>query len=424
MTTMPIRVVELDIDMGIGEPLTVSTRTQERTQGTTFQIPGKNTPNTEATFPEGKPFKIHVSSDYMGHILIQHKSKTLLRFELKSFVNSPINLEPVRVYLRRATPAPTNFGFPSSQPWSPPQGPWYGPNTSSSRSFSTTSQPSDLDDIYVFAAQIPTKLKQGLHDVATASEETLTWLAKTICPSKTLQTGAGIANTLYDVRHILKDHGARFYLKKHKNGNIHVVFRGVKGLRKYLTGTRFLLDNPKIISLTGGTTSIVKGATQGLKSLKSAPAKVNLIFCGIVDVVSWMNDGDKPFTDLLVDLGMGVAKGLLSSALSSGLVAGAMGLIVTAGAAISVPIWLVIGATIVLGIGINMVLDELDERFQITQKTKSFINESKDNLRKDFNRIVREFLAQYLAWTELTSGEGTFKERMKSALRIPDYTDN
>ncbi len=194
---------------------------------------------------------------------------------------------------------------------------------------------------------------------------------------KGVSTGAVTTKDIIIHRHILKDFGfkGKFYIKTVK-GKQYVIFRGYSGLRKWYTGTRYKVTNPKVMSL-----SAAGKIKSGLKG-----NAVTILIVGAIDVVEWMmsEEEDKQFEDLCVTLGMDALKVVVGSIITAGLAAWALAIIAKLGA--TVPVWIVIGGTIVLSIIVGCGLDLLDNKIGASEYMKgkgrevgSFLEEAWQN---------------------------------------------
>jgi len=171
---------------------------------------------------------------------------------------------------------------------------------------------------------------------------------------KVISTGAVSSKDVTIHYKILKDFGfkGKFYIKTVK-GKQYVIFRGYNGLRKWYTGTRYRVTNPKVINLS---------AAGKLKSGMKGNA-VTILIVGAIDVVDWImnEEEDKQFEDLCVTLGMDALKTVVTSIITAGLAALALAII---GA--SAPVWVVISGTILLGVCVGLGIDWIDNKIGTT----------------------------------------------------------
>ncbi|MEJ8676887.1 hypothetical protein [Chromobacterium amazonense] len=217
--------------------------------------------------------------------------------------------------------------------------------------------------------------KNGGESTAIDSQKLLTrnWLWA--------QIGGGMAY-INDGRQWLKDlWNQKFYLQKikHKAGtSTYIIFKGNSGFRSYISGTRYLTTNDKVISISAGAGSlqgIGKGAWEAAKGSFKGAAKYALFLSIALDTAEWLADYEqrdpktgKPkrdLIDLLAKIFIDVAFAAVSSAIASVGVAFLVGAgILTGGVAVAL-------GGIVLAVGAGLVLGLLDNHVGITQSLSS-----------------------------------------------------
>ncbi|MGK9233838.1 hypothetical protein KXS07_20050 [Inquilinus limosus] len=161
----------------------------------------------------------------------------------------------------------------------------------------------------------------------------------------------GIIPLLRDARsgaELLREFGltGRYYTKK-INGQTYVILRGYAGLRKVLTGSRYLLTNPKVIAY--GLTS----------AARAAEGTVNVIITIVVmvpmEIVRYLMDEQtlsRTFGEIL--------SGTMVSALASAMTFGIISLSTLAlGTFVAVPAGVIVGGTIIVGAAVNVALEAL-----------------------------------------------------------------
>ena len=175
---------------------------------------------------------------------------------------------------------------------------------------------------------------------------------------KGVTTGATTGKAIWNHRLVLKDFGfkGKFYIKTVK-GKEYIVFRGYSGLRKWYTGTRYRVTNPKVINLS---------AAGKLKSGMKGNA-VTILIVGAIDIADWIlsEDEDKKFEDLCVTLGMDALKVVVGSVVTAGLAALALGFVALFG--ITAPVAVVIVGTIAIGITVGFIIDLIDTKIGATE---------------------------------------------------------
>ncbi|WP_404363710.1 hypothetical protein ACIHQR_26660 [Corallococcus coralloides] len=406
---MLFRDLNLDISLGTGSLLTVDTRPSAKSGGTRFQIAGKEALMQTASFHDGTPLKIRLPREYLGPVLIQKNGRTVTRIDLKAIVPKPQAEDPVNLRIHSALPANRSLltsldssasalremtrgtvkldklRYEGSRPqkvFQPIQG---LPRNAALlrqpdpalvsrdltrgtveidelRRVHTHVAPLMADDVHVVPVTATKKCKEGVYALEELNEGCLASMMEWICgitPEKAAKTAAELGKGIYDGREFRGILATRIYIRRSAGKKAFAVIRGNPALRELMHYTRYLRQrHPMILSFS----SVPKAVVAGLKDLKSAPSLLNIAFTGVVDIASWMSDGDKPFTDLLADLGMDVAKAVVGSAIASGLMA-----FLGAGAAFlglaAAPLWLVVAGTIAVGLLVGWALDTFDEKF-------------------------------------------------------------
>jgi hypothetical protein len=239
-------------------------------------------------------------------------------------------------------------------------------------------------NVFVHRAQGVPPLREGAHNLNNLNDQQRGWFMRQVYGTELPDAVKGV----YTSRQLLRDFNARFYLKRGTDGVFYVVFRGLAGLRRHLTSTRYRIENPKIVSLTGsgGATTVRAGAVQGLRSMATAPSLVTLAFIGVMDVAEWMQDGNRPFTDLLVDLGLDVIKATVGAAIASGIMAGLVGLV----AGVTIPLVAAVAGGIILGLAIGLVIDQVDNRLGVGDTLKRWLRQGADDVHRGYDNFIYE----------------------------------
>jgi hypothetical protein len=276
----------------------------------------------------------------------------------------------------------------------------------------------EQDDTYVMAqisGEIVAKehLKEGENDFDSKSNEFYGQLVKSLLTN----TGGAIGQTV-DNFSLLKEFfpGGKFHIKEIK-GVYYIIFMGNAKKRKFIDGTKYGLNNPKVISL-----SIAKNGAgiKGAAKATMAPFKevvesgefsalkgtlVGLVLIGAVDYIYWYKEGilsenGRYLTDLLIDIGSDFVKGLIGSVIA-GFIVGAA--IVALGvSAATLPVVLVIGATIFIGVGVGMGLDILDNQIGATETIKRAGRTLSDRLSEGYFDFEDHIKALYFNTARMT----------------------
>lgn len=165
--------------------------------------------------------------------------------------------------------------------------------------------------------------------------------------------------------------GGNYYVKHvPKTGKSYVILKGYAGLRKYITGTRYLADHAKMIAL-----GIGKGAAQGARM----SGVLTIVLVGAANVVQYILDDEALLTDLGVALFVDFSKAAMSTV--AGAAAGALTAIAVTGG-IAAPIV----AGIVVGIVVSEALDAIDEKYEVKKTLQKWVRSEVDEVTREANR--------------------------------------
>lgn len=151
--------------------------------------------------------------------------------------------------------------------------------------------------------------------------------------------------------------GARAYIKTYA-GKAHIILKGYPGLRKILTGTKYGIKNPKIISMGLGKAGAINALKEG--------GLLTIALLTVYRVADYVLTDKETLTQLIGTLATDVVK--------VGITTGAS----IAVAALVSASTLAIGpmvAVVVVTIGVSYGLEYLDEKFHITDRVIAGLNE-------------------------------------------------
>lgn len=143
----------------------------------------------------------------------------------------------------------------------------------------------------------------------------------------------------------------RYYIDT-RGGKQYVIFKGRPGLRKTLTGTRYLATNTKVMKIGVGGQALRASARGGFI--------VSVIFSVSLNSIDWVLKDEFRWTNWIANVSTDLVKVVISGA--AGYAAG----MYFAGAATTIAI-LPLGAAIVAGIVVAGALYVLDNHFGITK---------------------------------------------------------
>lgn len=152
--------------------------------------------------------------------------------------------------------------------------------------------------------------------------------------------------------------GAQAYVK-HYGGKPHIILKGRPGLRRILTGTKYGIKNPKVVSMGLGRTGAVAAAKQG--------GVLSVILLTAYRVVDYFLTDNATLAQLVGRLATDVVK-----------VGIATGASIAAASAVAAVTTVAIGplvAVIVVGVGVSLILEYADGRLGITQRVVAALRE-------------------------------------------------
>ena len=156
--------------------------------------------------------------------------------------------------------------------------------------------------------------------------------------------------------------GAKAYLKTY-GGKVHIILKGRPGLRKILTGTKYGIKNPKIISMGLGRAGAIKSAKVG--------GILTIVLLTVYRVVDYFITDESSLSQLVGRLSTDIVKVGLATGASIAAAAVMGGFTIAIGPILAV---------VVVGIGVSLALDELDEYFGITDRIIMGLDEMGDDV--------------------------------------------
>ena len=162
---------------------------------------------------------------------------------------------------------------------------------------------------------------------------------------------------------LTKDLGSplgKVYFKSY-GGKMHVIFKGHPGLRKIITGTRYGVVNPKIVSLGIGEKGVRQVARKG--------GILSVILITAWNVADFVLSDHVTLGQFIGQLSTDIAK--IGAATVIGAAAGAAVVGTAVGAFALGPLVV----AVVIGFGVQQLLDYLDDKYGWTKKLQSFLDE-------------------------------------------------
>jgi hypothetical protein len=182
--------------------------------------------------------------------------------------------------------------------------------------------------------------------------------------------------------------GARAYIKNY-SGKPHIILKGHPGLRTILTGTKYGITNPKVVSIGLGKTGAIAAAKQG--------GILTVILLSTYRVVDYFLTDQATLTQLVGTLATDIVKVGIATAASIGAAVIAGGLTLAIGPILAV---------VVVGVGMSMLLEYADNSLGITKRVIAGLEELESNAK---NHIAQQ-------------KRNAVNSTTKSANKIIDYT--
>jgi len=168
--------------------------------------------------------------------------------------------------------------------------------------------------------------------------------------------------------------GCQAYIKNY-NGKVHIILKGRPGLRKVLTGTKYGIANPKVVTMGLGKIGAVNAAkTGGIISIYLITA-FRVIDFFMTDTITLNRLVGTLATDIVK---IGIATGASIAAAS---------------AVVGFGVTLAIGpilAVLVVGVAFNYGLNELDKKYSITDRVVAGLDEIESDTRSLGNKIKQK----------------------------------
>lgn len=170
----------------------------------------------------------------------------------------------------------------------------------------------------------------------------------------------------YNLKNLARDiggFGTKVRISVHK-GRQYLILTGYPGLRNKLRGTRYGIQNPRLIEMGVGR--------YGIRGTSISGFKLSCYVSVGIEALEWIFDDNALMTDLFGGIGVELIKAGIASALGY---AAAMGMGVGVAFA-TLPV--LVGAVVVLAVGIT--LNAIDNHYAIKTKVKSALREAVDNI--------------------------------------------
>ena len=156
--------------------------------------------------------------------------------------------------------------------------------------------------------------------------------------------------------------GAQAYVKTY-GGKPHIILKGHPGLRKILTGTKYGIKNPKVVTMGLGKAGAIHAAKQG--------GIISVVLLTTYRVVDYFLTDEATLSQLVGTLATDIVKVGIATGASIAIASGVGALTFAVGPIIAV---------IVVGIVIAVALDALDKQYGITDQIIAGLDELGDDV--------------------------------------------
>lgn len=377
------RDVVFDIKLGSGSSYTVES---EKSNFYSERDSRLIMPGTPVPFQDGERLHLWVARTFAGKLLLKKNGQLIAQYE-------PNKIDPFTCTAQNpeGKPAPliVSIQMPSATS-AATQGP---------RSVSTElledMQTMHVMEVKNLGTEVP---KQVLDFFASGGEQTAIDTNGVVTRNWLL--GQLVGTSIYGLENqkwIRELNGQKFYLKKRirKNGQAvyDVIFTGNHKIRELLKGTRYLADNPAVLTITNGAgtaNGIRHAAWNATKSTFKKLGAVAIVFSVFTDVAEWISDYDQidPATgkpkssvlDLMSKIGVNLVKAGIVAALTTVAMAG-LGFLITAAFAAALPVTAVVAGTIGVTILISYGIDFIDKNWGVSESIQKSIQKQAAYLR-------------------------------------------
>lgn len=167
--------------------------------------------------------------------------------------------------------------------------------------------------------------------------------------------------------------GAKAYIKSY-GGKPHIILKGHPGLRRILTGTKYGIKNPKVVSMGLGRAGAVAAAKQG--------GILTVFLLSAYRVVDFVLTDEATLSRLIGTLATDIVKVGLATGASIAVATFVAGLTTIAVGPII--------AVVFVGVVSTYALDSLDQRYHLTERVISALDEMGDDASSFIERKQRE----------------------------------
>lgn len=139
-----------------------------------------------------------------------------------------------------------------------------------------------------------------------------------------------------------------------KDGNRYIKLSGDPSVRKYLSATRYLINDKKILAFGIGS--------KGLSSNLLSGAKFGIVFSGAYRAIEWLFKDEYDLVNFFVNITMDMAKLIVAT-----IVINIVGPMVVGSALLGGKVIVITAILLLIGIGVTWFLYNIDEQFKISE---------------------------------------------------------
>lgn len=161
----------------------------------------------------------------------------------------------------------------------------------------------------------------------------------------------------------------RYYVQT-QGGKQYLVFKGRAGLRQVLTGTRYLANNTKVMSLGVGGQALKESAKGGLL--------ISVVFSLSINSLTWLFKDEFRWTDWLATVSTDIVKGVIAGTAAYVTGAAIAGKTV-AGTIAILPIAAGLFVAVVFAVGLYLI----DKHFGITEALIEHLERKEESVKQD-----------------------------------------
>ncbi|QFU06342.1 hypothetical protein FIU82_15240 [Pseudoalteromonas sp. THAF3] len=161
-----------------------------------------------------------------------------------------------------------------------------------------------------------------------------------------------------------------------KNGKEYIIFKGNHRLRSIITGTRYVANNPKLLTVGVGRKALNAGAKQGFL--------ISIFFSITLNTIDWIFQDEYRWTNWLATTATDIVKIVIASVLALG----------TAIAVGSVTV-VALGLGIVVGVIAGFALSWGDDQVGVTDALIEVLNKFEERLKRE-EQLIKYKIDEYI----------------------------